>query len=233
MEKLDVQLKDIAWGGRIRNAYQGRVWAIAKKAANKGSERVHGNMLTSSRTVFLSFLDGGVSDTRGTFDATSGMHWSGELAKAYIIYQLGLDPNTLLRTKGLPTFSELKKQIKIDKTLSKQSTEGQGSQTENKPTCCSDELLHQEKSVGTSENLDPRSVLIVVPDWPSGTMAFKLGYALQSALEVTRDEMTLIQMSPERIFRVVTSVHEADFRTSMQSKDVASRKILFIELTDK
>jgi hypothetical protein len=76
-----------------------------------------------------------------------------------------------------------------------------------------------------------RPVLIVVTDWPGGTMAFKFGGAMQAALDATQEEMTLVQMAPERIFRVETKVSEADFREAMASRDVTSGgSILFIEI---
>lgn len=78
-----------------------------------------------------------------------------------------------------------------------------------------------------------RAVLIVVPSWPSGTMASKLGSALQNALKVSKDKMTLLQIAPERIFRVETDVSETKFRETMKSKDVSySGAILFIEIPE-
>lgn len=62
-------------------------------------------------------------------------------------------------------------------------------------------------------------------------MAFKFGGALRSSLSVTKDNMKLIQMSPERIFRVETDISESVFRESMSKFDVASGgNILFIEI---
>ena len=77
-----------------------------------------------------------------------------------------------------------------------------------------------------------RTVLIIVTKWPDGgTMAMKFGYAIRSALGATNDEMMLLQMSPERIFRVETKVSEADFIKAMSLKDVSCRgSILFIEI---
>ncbi|MDD4573527.1 MAG: hypothetical protein PHR69_04860, partial [Sphaerochaeta sp.] len=51
-----------------------------------------------------------------------------------------------------------------------------------------------------------KAVLIVVTKWPDGTMAVKFGYALRNALNVPKEKMTLLQMAPERIFRVETDV---------------------------
>lgn len=62
-------------------------------------------------------------------------------------------------------------------------------------------------------------------------MAFKFGSAMQAALEVAKQDMNLVQMSPERIFRVETKVSEAEFRKTMGLKDVASGgSILFVEI---
>lgn len=76
-----------------------------------------------------------------------------------------------------------------------------------------------------------RAVLIVVTDWPSGTMAFKFGSVMQTALKVSKDKKKLVQMVPERIFRVETEVSETEFRNTMKSRGVASGgNILFIEI---
>ena len=65
-----------------------------------------------------------------------------------------------------------------------------------------------------------RPVLIVVEKWPDGTMAFKFGSALMSALGRHRDQATLVQLGPERIFRVETDVSEPEFRSALKTKDV-------------
>ena len=112
----DVALKDIAWGGRIRKSYQEEVWAIAIEAAkevgNESTTTYWGGMLTSSCSISLEFLDGGVSDTRGTFDADCGMHWSGRLAKAFDIYRLRFDAGKLFKDSNLPDLKELMKRLK-------------------------------------------------------------------------------------------------------------------------
>jgi hypothetical protein len=78
-----------------------------------------------------------------------------------------------------------------------------------------------------------RTVLIVVTDWPGGTMAFKFGSALQTALRVSKDKITLVQMAPERIFRVETDVSEAEFRERMKELGVSSvGTTLFIEIPE-
>lgn len=80
-----------------------------------------------------------------------------------------------------------------------------------------------------------RPVFIVVEKWPDGTMAFKFGSALMSALGQRRDEATLVQFSPHRIFRVETNVSEAEFRSALKTRDVSYHgRILFSEiLTDE
>ncbi len=76
-----------------------------------------------------------------------------------------------------------------------------------------------------------RPVLIIVEKWPDGTMAFKFGSALMSALGQRRSEETLVQFDPERIFRVETDRSEAEFRLVMESRDVSYHgRIHFSEL---
>ena len=66
-----------------------------------------------------------------------------------------------------------------------------------------------------------RPVLIVVEKWPHSTMAFKFGSTLMSSLGQHRDQTILVQLGPERIFRVETDVSEAEFRSALQTKDVS------------
>ena len=76
-----------------------------------------------------------------------------------------------------------------------------------------------------------RPVLIVVETWPHGTMAFKFGSALMSALNARHDEANLVQFSPDRIFKVETDVSEAEFRLALNKKDVSyHERIHFSEL---
>lgn len=75
------------------------------------------------------------------------------------------------------------------------------------------------------------TVLITVPKWPSGPMAIKFGYAIRSSLGVSEEDMVLVQMSPERIFRVETNVSETEFREAMKLKDVAATRILFAQIS--
>jgi hypothetical protein len=94
----------------------------------------------------------------------------------------------------------------------------------------SDRISLDESKERVSEVRD-RAVLIVIKNWPDGTMAFKLGSAIKSALDVSKDQMSVVQISPERIFRVLTCVDERDFRSTL--KDLVgsiSDGVLFIEI---
>ena len=76
-----------------------------------------------------------------------------------------------------------------------------------------------------------RPVFIVVEKWPDGTMAFKFGSALMSALGQHRDATTLVQLGPARIFRVETDVSGAEFRLALQANGISYHgRILFSEL---
>lgn len=76
-----------------------------------------------------------------------------------------------------------------------------------------------------------RPVLIVVEKWPHGTMAFKFGSALMSALNPRHAEANLVQFSPDRIFKVETDVSETEFRSALKTKDVSYHgRIHFSEL---
>ncbi len=101
-----VTLRDVTVGGRLRKKFQSSIWAIAQRAASRQSESFKGNMLTSSQTNSLAFLDGSVSITRGKFGPSSGMFWDGTLVKAFILYELGFNAEQLLRQR-LPTHKEL------------------------------------------------------------------------------------------------------------------------------
>ena len=76
-----------------------------------------------------------------------------------------------------------------------------------------------------------RLVLMVVDEWPDGTMAFKFGSAMMSALGQRCYEATFMQLGPERIFKVETDVSEAEFRLALNQKDVSHHgRIHFSEL---
>ena len=105
--KVDRSLRDITVGGRIRKDFQSFVLEIAQQAAIRKTESFSGNMLTSKQTTSIEFLDGGVRIVRGEFGPSSGMFWEGNLVKAYVLYELGLNATELLRT-SVPSHSELK-----------------------------------------------------------------------------------------------------------------------------
>lgn len=76
-----------------------------------------------------------------------------------------------------------------------------------------------------------RPVLLVMTGWPGGTMAFKFGHAMQAALKVSDEDISLVQMKPERIFRAETWVTEGEFRQALRQCDVSCPgKVIFIEL---
>jgi len=80
-------------------------------------------------------------------------------------------------------------------------------------------------------DLQERAVLIIVKNWPDGTMAFKFGSAIQSALGISKDQMSLVQLSPERIFRASTCVNEIDFRSALKERvGKIADLVLFIEV---
>jgi hypothetical protein len=103
----NVKLKDIVWGGRIRRAWQSKVWTVARKVATDTETRFSGNMVSSSERTYVRFLDGGVSDTRGFFDSSCGMQFHGEHSQAYVLYRLGLDARSLMRRRQVPSLTEL------------------------------------------------------------------------------------------------------------------------------
>jgi hypothetical protein len=91
--------------------------------------------------------------------------------------------------------------------------------------------MSEERDPKLGKNRKKRPVLVVVEKWPDGTMAFKFGSALMSALGQLRDEATLVQFDPERIFRVETDVSEVEFRLALKTKDVSYHgRIHFSEL---
>lgn len=75
-----------------------------------------------------------------------------------------------------------------------------------------------------------RPVLIVVDKWPDGTMAFKFGSALMSALGQHLDEATILQLGPERIFRVETDLSETEFRLALKTRDVSYHGRIFLRI---
>ncbi len=111
-----MRLNELVWGGRVRCSFQSAVWRIAEKHAVKRTGSTSGSMVSSSQTTTLGFLDGGVSLTRGYFDASSGMRWFGKNATAFIIYKLGHDPKELLRDSRLPSLRELESELRLQRS---------------------------------------------------------------------------------------------------------------------
>lgn len=93
------------------------------------------------------------------------------------------------------------------------------------------ELKEKAAPIVQDQSGRKRTVLIIVTQWPSGTMAVKFGSAMRGALHVSSDEMKLVQMEPERIFRVKTDVSEEEFRTAMNKSGVSCPgRLLLLEL---
>ena len=74
-----------------------------------------------------------------------------------------------------------------------------------------------------------RPVLIIVPEWPGGTMAMKFGSALKVALQLEGEDWSLVQMAPERIFRAVTRVTEEELRSKL-ARDFGSIRWIYAAL---
>jgi hypothetical protein len=113
MAKL--KLRDIVWGGRIKRKWQSKVWAIARQVATHSGTKYSGSTVSSSQRMYLEFLDGGVSETRGFFDASSGMRFHGKRAQAYVLYRLGLSAEALMKGFEVPSIEELEKELRKTK----------------------------------------------------------------------------------------------------------------------
>lgn len=83
-----------------------------------------------------------------------------------------------------------------------------------------------------SERREKRPVLIIVEKWPDGTMAFKFGSALMSALGQHPHEATILQIGPERIFRVETALSETEFRLALKTKEVSYHGRIFFGIAE-
>ena len=66
-----------------------------------------------------------------------------------------------------------------------------------------------------------RSVLVIVSQWPSCTMALKFGSALRTALGVDKGDAELIQFAPSRIFRVDTDKAESEVEAALRASGVS------------
>lgn len=82
------------------------------------------------------------------------------------------------------------------------------------------------------EGRQKRPVHIIVEKWPHGTMAFKFGSALMSALNQRQDEATILQLGPERIFRVETDLSETEFRLALNTGDVSYHGHIFFRIDE-
>lgn len=75
-----------------------------------------------------------------------------------------------------------------------------------------------------------RNVIIIVPNWPDGTMAMKFGYVMCSALRCPREDMRLIEYAPARIFRAISAVSEQEFRDALVKPGISvPKRIRFVE----
>jgi hypothetical protein len=75
-----------------------------------------------------------------------------------------------------------------------------------------------------------RLVQVVILKWPDGTMGYKLGDALQKGLGVERNEMNMVQFSPERIFEAWTAVSEEEFRKTVEALYDSKIDFQFLEM---
>ena len=119
-------MQDIVWGGRIRPTYQHQIREIARKAAHSEEASVRGSMVHSSVTVTYRFLDGGVWERRGEFGPTSGMRWFGTLAIAYLLYELGENPQKLLDASDLPSKAHLRQRVREEAEAARHTPDKMG-----------------------------------------------------------------------------------------------------------
>lgn len=81
------------------------------------------------------------------------------------------------------------------------------------------------------ENRPRTTKYIIVTEWPEGTMAIKFGSALKDSLYISSEDLNLVQLSPERIFRVTSSVTEQEFRETLSNYDISFHgKIFFVDM---
>lgn len=89
-------------------------------------------------------------------------------------------------------------------------------------------------SISPGEQRRSRSVLIVVPAWPNGTMAIKFGSVMFCALQCSKENLRLVQFAPTRAFCAVTAVSEKDFRARLHRPGICHPAgIRFSELGDR
>jgi hypothetical protein len=110
--KGPARLTDIFWGGRVRRAYQIRLRSIAEKAAVESDTKYEGSIISSAQQTNWNFLDGGVWEKRGWFEADCGMFVWGAKARQYVLYRLGLSLSRLLAKKEeIVPFSQLRAKL--------------------------------------------------------------------------------------------------------------------------
>ncbi len=95
---------DFEWGGRVRPQWHKAVRNIVEKVAAPPTREVRGNMLRSQETYIWRFLDGELSVTYG---GRGGMFLYGWKARAYVLWQLGGDPNVVFPGGPYPSLEAL------------------------------------------------------------------------------------------------------------------------------
>lgn len=149
-------------------------------------------------------------------------------AKYFVITEVGTtafdDEASAFKSAGIGdnTYDEVTfSKIDSSKSEPEEDSPEQGAKRAAKLRHQNDQLLSRKR----------RAVLVIVTEWPGGTMAMKFGGAMQSALVADKKHMTLVQMEPERIFRVETAVTEDEFRKALKKYDVGCPgRVIFVEL---
>jgi len=95
-----------------------------------------------------------------------------------------------------------------------------------------DKLEDVKHRISNAMKNRPRTTkYIIITKWPGGTMAFKFGNALTDSLYISSEDLNLVQLSPERIFRVTSSVTEQEFRETLSNYDISFHgKIFFVDM---
>ena len=71
-------------------------------------------MVHSTESAIFRFLDGGLSEERGSFGPECGMRWFGKLAMAHVLYELGENPQELLGGADLPSKEQLRQRVRLE-----------------------------------------------------------------------------------------------------------------------
>ena len=95
-----------------------------------------------------------------------------------------------------------------------------------------DELDDVKRRISKAMENRPRTTkYIVVTEWPGGTMAIKFGSALRDSLYISSEDLDLVQLSPERIFRVTSSVTEHEFIETLSNYNISYHgRIFFVDM---